>query len=82
MTAYYEFMAQQIAEEIKGIDDPAILTIYLHAILAQRCNIGGAKPGTCKDCLFKSHYCRQLHEITTVEEKCFLNPREETSNEE
>lgn len=81
MTAYYEFMAQQIAEEIKGIEDPAILTIYLHAILAQRCNIGGAKPNTCKDCKFSSYYCRQLHEIATVEEKCFLNTVEETSND-
>mgnify|MGYP003309869333 CR=1 FL=1 len=77
MTSYYEFIARQIAEEIKEIDDPVILTIYLHAILAQRCNIGGAEPGTCKDCLFSSYYCRQLHEIATVEEKCFLNPEED-----
>lgn len=77
MTAYYEFIARQIAEEIKEIDDPAILTIYLHAILAQRCNIGGAIPGTCKGCLFSSYYCRQLHEIATIEEKHFLNPKED-----
>lgn len=81
MTTYYEFMAQQIAEEIKGIEDPAILTIYLRAILAQRCNIGGSKPNTCKDCKFSSYYCRQIHEITTIEEKCFLNTLEETSND-
>lgn len=74
MTAYYEFMAQQVAEEIKAIEDPALLNIYLHAILAQRCNIGGAKPNSCKDCLFSSYYCRQFHEIATVEEKIFLNP--------
>ena len=28
MNAYYEFMAKQVAEEIKAIEDPAILTIY------------------------------------------------------
>lgn len=79
MTAYYEFMAQQIAEEIKGIEDPAILTIYLHAILAQRCNIGCAKTDSCKDCLFSSYYCRQLHEIATIEEKCFLRGADDES---
>ena len=73
MTSYYEFIAKQVAEEIKGIEDPAILTIYLHAILAQRCNIGGSKADTCKDCMFSSYYCRQIHEIATIEEKCFLN---------
>ena len=80
MHVYYELMAKQIAEEIKEIDDPAILTIYLHAILAQRCKIGGAKPGTCKECKFNSYYCRQLHEIATVEEKVFVDP-EETNND-
>ena len=79
MTAYYEFMAQQIAEEIKGIEDPAILTIYLHAILAQRCNIGGAKLNSCIDCKFSSYYCRQIHEIATVEEKCFLGRTDDDS---
>lgn len=79
MTAYYEFMAQQIAEEIKSIEDPAILTIYLHAILAQRCNIGGSEPGTCKDCKFSSYYCRQIHEIATIEEKCFLRGTDDES---
>lgn len=73
MNAYYEFMAKQIAEEIKAIDDPAILTIYLHAILAQRCNIGGAKDKSCKDCSFSSYYCRQIHEIANVEEKIFIS---------
>ena len=77
MNAYYEFMAKQVAEEIKAIEDPAILTIYLHAILAQRCNIGGAKLGTCKECKFNSYYCRQIHEIANVEEKVFLNPEVE-----
>lgn len=81
MNAYYEFITRQIAEEIKEIDDPAILTIYLHAILAQRCNIGGSRTDTCKDCLFSSYYCRQLHEIATVEEKRFLNIIEETNTD-
>ena len=79
MTAYYEFIAQQVAEEIKGIEDPAILTIYLHAILAQRCNIGCAKTDSCKDCLFSSYYCRQIHEIATIEEKCFLRGTDDAS---
>ena len=73
MNAYYEFIAKQVAEEIKAIEDPAILTIYLHAILAQRCNSGGAKPNSCIDCKFSSYYCRQIHEIANVEEKVFLN---------
>jgi hypothetical protein len=79
MTAYYEFIAQQVAEEIKGIEDPAILTIYLHAILAQRCNISCAKTDSCKDCLFSSYYCRQIHEIATIEEKCFLRGTDDES---
>lgn len=79
MTAYYEFIAQQVAEEIKGIEDPAILTIYLHAILAQRCNIGCAKADSCKYCLFSSYYCRQIHEIATIEEKCFLRGTDDES---
>ena len=73
MNAYYEFIAKQVAEEIKAIEDPAILTIYLHAILAQRCNIGGAKPNSCIDCKFNSYRCRQIHEIANVEEKIFLS---------
>ena len=73
MDAYYEFIAKQVAEERKDIEDPAILTIYLHAILAQRCNIGGAKPNSCIDCKFNSYHCRQIHEIANVEEKIFLS---------
>lgn len=42
MNAYIEYMVRQIAEEIKSIEDPVILAIYLKAILFQRCKIGAA----------------------------------------
>jgi hypothetical protein len=72
MTAYQEFMAIQIAEGISSITDPAILTIVLHAVLAQRCKIGDAKPGTCKECKFRSNYCREIYRIAKDEENQFL----------
>lgn len=67
MNAYTEYMAKQIAEEIKSIEDPYILNIYLRAILHQRCRIGGIKEYTCKNCLYQNYYCRQLLEISRVE---------------
>lgn len=71
MTNYHIFMATQIAQEIAAIEDPIILSIYLRAILTQRCKIGGAKEGTCKKCLFQSHYCRELYSINTDELRIF-----------
>lgn len=71
MDAYIAYMAEQIAQEISSVDDPLILSIYLRAIIAQRCKIGGAKVGTCKECIFQSHYCRELYEINTHEVKIF-----------
>ena len=47
MTAYMTYMTEQIAEEIKAIEDPYLLNIYMRAIQYQRCRIGGAKEGTC-----------------------------------
>lgn len=73
MDAYTAYMAEQIAQEISSVDDPLILSIYLRAIIAQRCKIGGAKEGTCKECIFQSHYCRELYEISTYEVKVFEN---------
>lgn len=76
MNAYTAYMAEHIAQEIKNIEDPLILSIYLRAIIAQRCKIGGAKEGTCKDCIFQGHYCRELYEINTHELKIFGNEEE------
>lgn len=67
MTAYQAYMAKQIAEEIKSIEDPIILAMYLHAIVAQRCAIGGAQEGTCKGCLYLSNQCRELYRISKEE---------------
>lgn len=71
MNAYTAYMAEQIAEEIKSIEDPLILSIYLKAILFQRCKIGGAIEGTCKECLFQGHYCRELNQINKHEIEIF-----------
>lgn len=71
MEAYHMFMAEQIAEEIAAINDPLILSIYLKAILNQRCKIGGAQRGTCKGCRFQGHYCRELYNINVDEIKRF-----------
>ena len=71
MKAYHIFMAEQIAQEIAAINDPLILSIYLKAILAQRCKIGGAIEGTCKECLFQGHYCRELYQINKHEIEIF-----------
>ena len=67
MNAYKALMAKQIAEEISIIQDPEILSIYLRAIQFQRCKIGGAKPNTCKGCMYHSYYCRQLNEMYELE---------------
>ena len=77
MNGYMAYMAKQIAEEIKSIEDPCILNIYLRAILHQRCRIGGAKESTCKNCLYQNYYCRQLLEISRVETQ-MLDCMEET----
>lgn len=74
--AYTVYMAEQIIEEIKPIEDPLILSIYLKAILAQRCRIGGAKEGTCKDCMFESRACREMYETNAYELRIFNNEEE------
>lgn len=71
MNAYMSYMAEYIAEEIKAIEDPCVLNIYLRAILYQRCRIGGAKEGTCKGCIYQCHHCRQLSEVSNYESKIF-----------
>lgn len=76
MNAYTAYMAEQIAKEIAAINDPLILSIYLKAILFQRCKIGGAIEGTCKECLFQGHYCRELHQINEHELRIFNDEEE------
>lgn len=70
MNAYQAYMAEQIAQEIKAIEDPYVLAVYLKAILYQRCRIGGAKEGTCIGCRYRSYVCRQLYEENNYELKC------------
>ena len=77
MNAYIAYMAEQIAQEIKSVDDPLILSIYLKAILHQRCEIGGAKEGGCKGCIFESHYCREMYEINVHELRKFDDMEEQ-----
>ena len=82
MNVYKALMAKQIAEEISIIQDPEILSIYLRAIQFQRCKIGGAKPNTCKGCMYQSYYCRQLNEMYELESKMFNdNDNKEKTNE-
>ena len=71
MTTYTSYMAEQIAEEIKAIEDPYVLSIYLRAIQYQRCRIGGAKEGTCKGCIYRSEMCRELNGIVGFELDAF-----------
>jgi hypothetical protein len=71
MNAYTEFMARHIAEEIKSIEDPYLLAVYLRAIVYQRCRTGGAKEGTCKGCVYQCNYCRKLNEVATYELEAF-----------
>lgn len=71
MDAYHLYMAEEIADEIKCIEDPLILSIYLRAILYQRCKIGGARKGTCKGCMFLSNYCIDMYKINEHEIEIF-----------
>jgi hypothetical protein len=71
VTAYNAFMAEKIAQEIKSIEDPYLLSIYLRAIQYQRCRIGGAKEGSCKGCLFRCENCRSLNTIADFELEAF-----------
>lgn len=79
MNTYKALMTKQIAEEISIIQDPEILSIYLRAIQFQRCKIGGAKPNTCKECMYQSYYCRKLNEMYELESKMF-NDNNEKNN--
>ena len=67
MNIYNMYMAEQIAEEIKAIEDPYILSIYVRAIQYQRCRIGGANEGTCKGCIYRCENCRALASIADFE---------------
>lgn len=67
MDAYLTFMTEQIAQEIKAIEDPRILYIYLRAIQYQRCRLCSSKEGTCKDGIYRSYNCRQLNELVESE---------------
>ena len=67
MDAYLTFMTKQIAEEIKAIEDPRILHIYLRALQYQRCRLCGSKEGTCKNGIYQSYNCRQLNEMVESE---------------
>lgn len=71
LNPYLEFMAIQIAQEIGAIQDPRILALYMKAISAARCKIGGAPNGTCKGCLYQNYNCRQLTEIFETERGIF-----------
>ena len=72
MNVYKAFIAKQIAEEISAIQDPQILSIYLKAIQLQRCKIGReSESSTCKECIYKSYYCRQLDTICEIESQMF-----------
>jgi hypothetical protein len=76
MNAYQEYIAEEIAEEIKSIEDPYILAVYLKAILYQRCRIGGAIEGTCSCCRYRSYVCRQLYEENNYELERFEDKEE------
>jgi hypothetical protein len=67
MDAYLTFMTEQIAQEIKAIEDPRILYIYLKAIQYQRCRLCGSKEGTCKNGIYQFSQCRGLNELVEVE---------------
>jgi hypothetical protein len=76
MDVYLNFMAEQIADEIKAIEDPRILYIYLKAIQYQRCRLCGAKEGTCKNGIYQFNQCRELNQLVEVE-KWLLEEDEE-----
>ena len=71
MNAYNAYMTELIAEEIKSVEDPYLLSVYMRAIQYQRCRIGGAKEGTCKNCVFRSEHCRELNNIVNFELEAF-----------
>ena len=71
MNAYTAYMVEQIAEEIKAIKDPYILSVYMRAIQYQRCRIGDAKEGTCKGCIYRGEMCRELNSIINFELEVF-----------
>jgi hypothetical protein len=64
-------MAINIAQELSAIEDPKILAIYLKALCAARCKIGGAKEGTCKECFYRFYNCKQLNDVCNQELKIF-----------
>lgn len=67
MDAYLTFMAEQIAEEIKAIEDPRILHIYLKAIQYQRCKLCSSQKGTCKNGIYQFTQCKELNQIVECE---------------
>lgn len=71
--SYYEYMAKYIADEISCVKDPLALSLYIMAIMAQRCKIGATQDGTCKGCLYGciGHHCRELYNISKEEYKIF-----------
>ena len=71
MDAYLAFMAGQIADEIKAIEDPRLLYIYLKAIQHQRCKICGSKEGTCKNGIYQFNQCRELNQLVEIEKWMF-----------
>ncbi len=67
MENYLAFMAGHIADEIKAIEDPRVLHIYLKAIQYQRCKLCGSKKGTCKKGIYQFTQCRELNQIVESE---------------
>ena len=67
MDAYLTFMAEQIADEIKAIEDPRVLHIYLKAIQYQRCRLCSSQKGTCKNGIYQFSQCRELNQIVERE---------------
>jgi hypothetical protein len=80
MNAYQVFMAKAIADELKAVEEPFILCIYLKEIIAARCKIGGAKEGTCKGCIYQGNYCRELNQICNHELRIFKDKEGENDN--
>ena len=76
MDAHTVYMVEYIADEIKHVEDPFILSVYLRAIANQRCRIGEAKEGSCKGCIYQSHDCREIYRISNDELQIFNNEEE------
>lgn len=66
---YYDYMAEQIMSEISSVKDPAILNLYLRAIIIQRCKIGTSQQDTCIGCTFTNYQCRQLFDACEIEKE-------------